>query len=959
METVTHAALEAATDGRYEIESLIGRGGMGMVFLARHRELGSHVAIKVLPPEIAENPDLLARFKREAALTARLSHPNIVPVFAFDVRDSLAYLVMPYVDGVTLETLLRERGKLERDEVLKLLREVGSAIGFAHARGIVHRDIKPANLLLETETGRWLVADFGIAHVASAEDTVLTQTGAAIGTPAYMAPEQMGSAADVDGRADLYALAAVAFEALCGQRPTPQQSAGSLAKELHELRSDITSAVTRVLTAPLALARDDRPDSVENWLELLGHGHRGIKLRVALSIAAAAVIAVVGLVMLRPAPGPISSQQTVAVFPFSVSGEAQGIDLDSVLPDAFVWQLQTLPEHQVIPAPTVRTAIVSRYGNRVLPRDTLLALASRLQATHALLGQAGVTGSALSIRVEVYDVRSQRLLSGAEISGPPDSLHALVGGLVIETFAVNVARERSGAPAPSLPTGLPAISAYFQGDRAFRRGAYPEAMENFDRVIELDSTYAPAHFKRMLATILWVRPTRTAGEIRAALDASQRYRSRLDPVSGRMLEGYDLLLRQGDINAAQEAYRRIVDEHPDAVDAWFLLGLLEFRFASPLGVPITIAKLSFRQAVNRDPTFAAAIGQLAQIAILEDDQTAAQRYMAQYLSLDSTSIWADLVRVADTLLYRPLQAAAVLATFPSRSTPVLENLALLAGELRSPPGGRPIGVSAVDALLARAAPGDERAVAFRMRLATYLGAGQRERARRFLNDGRRLGVPQDELDRWIVLSAITPLEPLADETTARAAANRLLSDTTGQALVSRWLATRWYKQNSPDDAGAAAQGFREAFSDAASPSPLARSLEDDLEAVDLLAAGDTSGALVAWRLATARYSIEDVLFGFVSSLWPLRLDRASVALAAGHYEEVLAATATFGRMAGFTDQVAWTDALLNQAAAALATGDTALAINSYADLLRLLSDAGGSAVTLRDSIAEVTAVLRR
>jgi serine/threonine protein kinase/tetratricopeptide (TPR) repeat protein len=958
METVTTAALEAATDGRYEIGSLIGRGGMGMVFLARHRELGSRVAIKVLTPEIAQNPDLLARFKREAALAARLSHPNIVPVFEFDVRDGLAYLVMPYVDGVTLEALLRERGKLEQEEVLKLIREVGSAVGFAHARGIVHRDIKPANLLLESETGRWLVADFGIAHVASAEETGLTQSGAAIGTPAYMAPEQLGSAAEVDGRADLYALAAVAFEALGGQRATPQQGAAHLAKELHALRSDLTTTMTRVLTAPLAFARDDRPATVESWLDLLGHGRPGMGRAILVGIAAVAVLAVGGWLAVRSTPGASTTQRAVAVFPFLVSGEAGGINLDSILPEAFVWQLQTLPGQQVFPAPSVRTAVVSRYGDRQLPRDTLLGLAADLRATHALMGQATVTPSALSIRAEVYDVRNQRLVSGAETSGPPDSLHALVSSLVVETFAVSVARERSGAPAPSLPAGLPAISAYFQGDRAFRRGAYPQAIEFFDRVIELDSTYAPAHFKRMLATILWVRPTRTAGQIRAALDASQRYRARLDPVSRRMLEGYEILLQEGDIHAAQEAYRRIVDEHADAVDAWFLLGLLQFRFASPLGASISVAKLSFRQAVNRDPTFAAAIGQLAQIAILEDDQTAAQRYMAQYLNLDSTSTWADLVRVADTLLYRPLQAPGVLATFPSRPTPVLENLALLAGELRSPPGGRPTGLSALDALFNRAAPGDERAMAFRMRLAAYLGTGQLEQARQFLSDGGRLGVPEHELDRWTLLSAITSIGSLGSAQSERAAASRLLRDTTSRSTVSRWLATRWYRQNSPNEAGTAEEGFREALNETPS-SPLALSLADDLEAADLLAAGDTSGALARWRSATDRYSIEDVLFGFVSSLWPLRLMRARVALAAGSYEESLTATGTFGRMAGFTDQVGWGDALLHQATAALATADTALALNSYGDLLRILSDAEGTAAALRDSIAGVAEALGR
>ena len=195
--------LQQAVGDRYEVLDLVGAGGMGAVFRARHRILGHMVAVKLLPPEISASAMVQERFKREAALAARLSHPNIVPVYEFDIRAGLSFLVMPFVRGQTLEGVLKERGRLRPPDVLRLLREVGAALDFAHARGVVHRDVKPSNILVEEETGRALLTDFGVAQVPSGAGTALTGTGVAIGTPFYMAPEQLAGVGEVDGRADL------------------------------------------------------------------------------------------------------------------------------------------------------------------------------------------------------------------------------------------------------------------------------------------------------------------------------------------------------------------------------------------------------------------------------------------------------------------------------------------------------------------------------------------------------------------------------------------------------------------------------------------------------------------------------------------------------------------------------------------------------------------------------------
>src|SRR5881394_367156 len=210
--------VQGAVGARYEVLDVIGTGGMGAVFRARHRELGHLVAIKVLPPEIAASKVREMRFRREAQLAAHLSHPNVVPVYEFETREGITYLVMPFVQGHTLQGMLVGRKRLPLADLLRILKDVGAALDFIHPRGIVHRDVKPANILIEDENDRALLADFGVALAASGASS-LTGVGGYVGTPAYSAPEQLASTERVDGRADLFALALVAFEALAGELP--------------------------------------------------------------------------------------------------------------------------------------------------------------------------------------------------------------------------------------------------------------------------------------------------------------------------------------------------------------------------------------------------------------------------------------------------------------------------------------------------------------------------------------------------------------------------------------------------------------------------------------------------------------------------------------------------------------------------------------------------------------------
>jgi len=268
-------ALQEAVVGRYAVERELGRGGMGVVFLARDLALDRLVAIKLLPPALAASVDLRARFLREARTAARLSHPNIVPIHSVEDSDGLVFFVMGYVAGETLGERIRRHGRLSPSEVTQIVREVAWALAYAHRQGVVHRDVKPENILLEREGGRAMVTDFGIAHVRG--DAPDTPAGQVIGTARAVSPEQ-AAGEPVDGRSDLYSLGVTAYLAATGQWPFDGDSAAAvLAKHLTQtpppvlgLRPDFPAPLAQAIERCLAKAPEDRFASGEELAAALG-----------------------------------------------------------------------------------------------------------------------------------------------------------------------------------------------------------------------------------------------------------------------------------------------------------------------------------------------------------------------------------------------------------------------------------------------------------------------------------------------------------------------------------------------------------------------------------------------------------------------------------------------------------------------------------------------------------------
>ena len=255
----------AALRHQYQIEDEIGRGGMAVVYRARDLRLERLVAIKVLPPELALDPALGARFTREAQTAAQLAHAHIVPIFDVGARDGIAYFVMALVDGGNLAQRLEHQPRRAVDEVRRLLCETADALAYAHLRGVVHRDVKPDNILIDAGSGRAMMSDFGIAR-AIESDKRLTATGVAVGTPTYMSPEQAVGERDLDGRSDLYSLAVVGYHMLTGRPPFSAGNSMALLlkhvserpRPIVELRPETPKSLSDAIERALRKSPEDR-----------------------------------------------------------------------------------------------------------------------------------------------------------------------------------------------------------------------------------------------------------------------------------------------------------------------------------------------------------------------------------------------------------------------------------------------------------------------------------------------------------------------------------------------------------------------------------------------------------------------------------------------------------------------------------------------------------------------------
>ena len=469
-----------ALGDRYEIQRELGQGGMATVYLARDKRHGRQVAVKLLRADFCAEFGH-GRFLREIQLAAGLTHPHIVPLYDSGEAGGVPYYIMPYVEGESLRNYLDRAGRLPVDEAVRLIREVADALDYAHRQGIVHRDIKPENVLLED--GHAVVADFGVAQaVNAAVSERQTLAGGTVGTRVYMAPEQAGGEPGVDGRADLYSLACVLYEALTGSPPlTAPSPLATLARRLTE-------------TAPSLRSYDPRiPAAVESAVA------RALSLEPAARFATAAgFAAALGPGALtepaEPAGAPAAPQAgdtSVAVLPFlNLTREPDNEYLSDGITEELINALVKVPGLRV----AARTSTFAFKGKQQDAR----AIGERLQVRTLVEGSVRRSANRVRITAQLINVADGYHLWSENFDRDLDDMFALQDEIA-STIAARLSPRLMRRAAPLVESGTGHVGAY----TLYLRGrhyvlkrsadAYRQALEYFRQSVEADPGYARAY----------------------------------------------------------------------------------------------------------------------------------------------------------------------------------------------------------------------------------------------------------------------------------------------------------------------------------------------------------------------------------------------------------------------------------------------------------------------------------
>ncbi len=586
--------IQDALAGRYSVKRELGRGGMATVYLAREVRHDRFVALKVMRPDLGSSVGI-DRFLHEVRITAQLRHPHILPVFDSgeagtpETGGRHPWYTMPFIEGETLRQLLVRQRTIPIEDAVRITCEVATALDYAHRRGIVHRDVKPENILIED--GHAVIADFGVAWALdAAAHERLTATGFAVGTPAYMSPEEASGSQVVDGRADVYALGCVLYEMLAGTQPFVGTPKAVIAQRLHgppvsitKRRSGIPRSLGFVIAKAMATQPEDRFATAGEFAEALeGSLQSGASFKVPLQRRHWRTLTAIGLVLLlgvstfaawqrgwmTPAKASVAAPLSVAVLPFVNTGQVQDEHFAGGVTDEIRGRLARLPALQVI-----ASASTTRYRDSTRLED----VGRQLGAGYILVGKVRrEADKKASSRVQI----SSELIQVAQVPAPVTRCQRVFDTVNTDLSLVqtSIAREVAGVlgiePGPEQTFALDqrhdpeAYEAYLRGQQIIRQGASSpgdlrRAVAEFQQAVKKDSTFAAAWAQLGWAkAALWSNATADGN----LLEEAKAHGDRALRLGGAEAEARQVLafyqVMKGNRGAAREETRRGLEVDP-------------------------------------------------------------------------------------------------------------------------------------------------------------------------------------------------------------------------------------------------------------------------------------------------------------------------------------------------------------------------------------------------------------
>jgi len=616
--------------GRYTLLGLLGAGGMGTVYRARDEELDELIALKMLLPEFVEEAGMLERFRREVKLARRVTHKNVARVFDIGEHDSSKYLTMEYIEGETLSATVSRQGPMPVVKVVEIALAICAGLAAAHAAGVVHRDLKPENVMMAKD-GRVVIMDFGIARARVVEDASRTQVGAAIGTPAYMSPEQVQGLEDIDARADIYAFGAMIYELFTGVQPWRGESIVAVAAarlmqpppDPCVKRPSLPVACGEFVKRCMARDRDHRFASAEEVSTALqslltvgdqaSTGGFAAGLRTSLSAGVATNTATIPSIT-TPTPAP-STDKTVALIPFRNNGPPADDYLAEGLTDDLIDTLSMTSGLKVRP----RGVVMRFKGVDQDPRE----IGRELGVQVVVEGSVRRTPAGLRITARVLSVADGFQLWAKRFDRPEKDLFVVndeVATSIAEALTVDMT-----APIRQAPTDPAAIELYLRARVEYRKFWQPSvlvAVGLLEQALVLapdDSTILSGYASALARLAFY------SGDyaVRAHAAAEKALAAAPHLTEAHIAMGHSLM-QLGDMVGAVKSLRQAIQRSPSNAESHWVLGMILLESG-----PLDHAARALETAMSLDPMLPSSARMLARVASTQGDWDRAYRLLDQ------------------------------------------------------------------------------------------------------------------------------------------------------------------------------------------------------------------------------------------------------------------------------------------------------------------------------------------